>query len=256
MQKRVFAIAAHPDDIEFKMTGTLFLLKERGYELHYMNIANGSCGTTRYSVEEIIKMRREESIAACEYLGATYHESVCNDMEIFFEKETLQKVAAVMREVSPEIMLTNSPNDYMEDHQNACRLAVTGAFALGMPNYPTVPQVDHVVQDVTIYHAQPVGNRTPLRQIVCPDLFVDISNVIENCLEMLSFHKSQRDWLDESQGHEYLESLRSRAKTVGDMSGRYKYSEGWRRHDFIGFSQEEMTPLEDALGELVATAEE
>ena len=40
-----FAVAAHPDDIEFMMSGTLVLLKQAGYEMHYMNVANGNCGT-------------------------------------------------------------------------------------------------------------------------------------------------------------------------------------------------------------------
>ena len=43
MAKVAFAIACHPDDIEFMMAGTLTRLKEDlGYEIHYMNIANGS----------------------------------------------------------------------------------------------------------------------------------------------------------------------------------------------------------------------
>jgi hypothetical protein len=29
------AISAHPDDIEFYMAGTMLLLSEAGYELHY-----------------------------------------------------------------------------------------------------------------------------------------------------------------------------------------------------------------------------
>ena len=37
----VLAIAAHPDDIEFMMAGTLLLLKQAGCETHYLNIANG-----------------------------------------------------------------------------------------------------------------------------------------------------------------------------------------------------------------------
>ena len=37
-----FALAAHPDDIEFMMAGTLVLLGDAGYEIHYMNVANGS----------------------------------------------------------------------------------------------------------------------------------------------------------------------------------------------------------------------
>jgi LmbE family N-acetylglucosaminyl deacetylase len=47
MKKTVFAIGAHPDDIEFVMAGTMMLLKMSGYELHYMNVANGSCGSTQ-----------------------------------------------------------------------------------------------------------------------------------------------------------------------------------------------------------------
>ena len=35
---RVLAIAAHPDDIEFMMAGTLLLLKEKGCLLNYFNI--------------------------------------------------------------------------------------------------------------------------------------------------------------------------------------------------------------------------
>jgi len=46
-----FAIGAHPDDIKFMMAGTLILLREAGWSLHYMNIANGSCGTTTETAE-------------------------------------------------------------------------------------------------------------------------------------------------------------------------------------------------------------
>ena len=33
---RAMCVAAHPDDIEFLMAGTLLLLAERGYEPHYL----------------------------------------------------------------------------------------------------------------------------------------------------------------------------------------------------------------------------
>ncbi|MCC7085693.1 MAG: PIG-L family deacetylase, partial [Pirellulales bacterium] len=44
----VFAIAAHHDDIEFLMAGTLLRLCAAGWELHYMNLASGNCGTVEY----------------------------------------------------------------------------------------------------------------------------------------------------------------------------------------------------------------
>jgi LmbE family N-acetylglucosaminyl deacetylase len=106
--KTAIAIAAHPDDIEILMSGTLMRLANAGYEIHYWNLANGSCGTTEYSVDQIVKIRREESIEAAKLIGAHYHESICNDLEIFYEKPTLARVASVIREVAPEIILTHS----------------------------------------------------------------------------------------------------------------------------------------------------
>jgi LmbE family N-acetylglucosaminyl deacetylase len=42
---RAIAIAAHPDDIELKMSGILLLLKEKGWNIHYCNLANGHGGS-------------------------------------------------------------------------------------------------------------------------------------------------------------------------------------------------------------------
>ena len=49
-------MAAHPDDIEFVMAGTLIRLGQAGYELHYMNIANGCCGSTELSAAHIAEI--------------------------------------------------------------------------------------------------------------------------------------------------------------------------------------------------------
>ena len=42
------------------MSGTLILLKEAGFAIHYMNLANGCCGTTEYDAETITKIRRKK----------------------------------------------------------------------------------------------------------------------------------------------------------------------------------------------------
>ena len=61
MAKTAMAIACHPDDIDFGMSGTLMMLKKAGYEIHYMDVANGSLGTAEYTYEEIVKIRLEEA---------------------------------------------------------------------------------------------------------------------------------------------------------------------------------------------------
>ena len=70
--KTAFAIAAHPDDIEFLMSGTLMHLRDAGYEIHYMNVANGCCGTTEYDVPTITRIRREEAQAAAASIDAIF----------------------------------------------------------------------------------------------------------------------------------------------------------------------------------------
>ena len=62
-----------------------------------------------------------------------WHPPICDDLQIFYDDRTLRRVTAIVREVDPSIILTHSPQDYMEDHMNTCRLAVTAAFARGMP---------------------------------------------------------------------------------------------------------------------------
>jgi N-acetylglucosamine malate deacetylase 1 len=250
--KRAFAVGAHPDDIEFRMAGTLILLKRAGYEIHCFTIANGSCGTTQQSREDIVRIRRAEARRAAESIGAVFHESLVNDIEIFYEPALLARVGAIVREVAPEILLTHAPEDYMEDHQNAARLAVTAAFCRGMPNFPTDPPRPPVPQEVAVYHAQPHGNRTPLGQRVQPGLFVDTAGVIKEQRAMLACHQSQRAWLDASQGLDsYLDAMEALAREVGALSGRFAYAEGWRRRLHYGFCAADADPLGAALGERV-----
>jgi N-acetylglucosamine malate deacetylase 1 len=249
------AIAAHPDDIEFLMSGTLMLLRKAGYQIHYWNLANGCCGSSKHDGDTIAGIRREEARAAAKAIGATFHESICNDLEIFYDKPTLAKVAAVVREVAPEIVLTHSPVDYMEDHTNACRLAVTAAFARGMPNFPSDPPRPAVTNNVTVYHAQPYSHRDPLGNVIEPVLVVDTGDLIELKKKMLSKHKSQKQWLDESQGLDsYLDTMAALDAEVGRMSGLFSHAEGWRRHLHLGFCGAGDDPLRTILKERVLVA--
>jgi LmbE family N-acetylglucosaminyl deacetylase len=256
MPRRAFALAAHPDDIEFQMAGTLILLGRAGYEIHYMNIANGSCGTAELAKEEITAIRRAEAQAAAGRIGALYHDSLVDDLAIFYEPVLLGKITAILREVVPEILLLQSPQDYMEDHQNAARLGVTAAFARGMRNFATDPPRSPVSQPVTVYHAQPHGNRDPLRRLVRPDLYVDISAVLAEKGAGLALHASQKTWLDRSQAMDaYLAVMEANSRAVGEMSGVFQYAEGWRRRLHYGFCDESADPLASALAGLVKVEE-
>lgn len=242
-----FAIAAHPDDIEFMMAGTMLLLAEAGYELHYMNLATGNCGSTVYSSEETERVRRGEAEAAAARLGATFHPPLAPDLEILYELPTLRRLAAVVREVEPDVMLLQSPQDYMEDHMNSSRLGVSAGFTRGMPNFATEPPTPPTTKPVCLYHALPWGLRDQLCLPVVPEFVVDIATTLDRKTEVLACHRSQRDWLDESQALDsYLVTMREMAAQVGAPYG-VAAAEGWRRHNPLGFCEEGFDPLRSAL---------
>ncbi len=247
-KKTALAIGCHPDDIEFMMAGTLFLLKEQDVALHYMNVANGNCGTLEYNRQEIEVIRKKEAQTAASYLGASWYESIANDLEVVYDLDLVRKVAAVIRQVEPDIILIPALHDYMEDHMNTARIAVTAAFANSMPNFYTIPQVDTIRKEVALYHALPYGLHDGLTQKVNAQLYVNITTVIEQKEHMLSCHTSQRNWLDDSQKLDsYVQTMREMSQQVGKDSGQYPYAEGWIRHNPLGYSSPSFTPLEEIL---------
>lgn len=248
----VLAIAAHPDDIEFVMAGTMLLLKERGWDLHYLNLCDGSKGSTKLDPDACAATRLEEAKKAAELLGAKFYEPIWRDMELRYTDELLQRVSAALRQSKASVVLTHSPVDYMEDHEYACRLAVSAAFTHGMPNYKTNPPVEPYYEPVTVYHAQPHGNRTPMGVRVRPHFWVNTTSVIQHKETALAAHASQQEWLDSSQGmNSYLQTMWDLSSDAGKLSGKFQYAEGWRRREHWGFCGADDDPLRDVLHDVI-----
>jgi LmbE family N-acetylglucosaminyl deacetylase len=248
MDKIALAAAAHPDDIEFMMAGTMALLRQAGWQLHYLNVANGSCGTVTLDKGPIVQARDQEARSAAAVLGACFHPPLVDDIEIYYERGTLRRLAAIVRQVRPVILLLPSLQDYMEDHTNTARLMVTAAFCRNMRNFPTDPPAEPVAEELAVYHAMPYGLRDALRHPVEPDFCVEVAGVMETKRQALSCHRSQKEWLDRSQGlGSYLRVMEEMAAQVARGAGRDSFAEGWRRHLHLGFGPEEFDPLREAL---------
>ena len=249
MNRTVLAIFAHPDDIEFVAAGTLLRLRALGWKIHYMNVANGCCGSTEWDANETARIRLDESRQSAAILGATFHPPICNDLDVFYNHENLRKIATVVRLSNPSIVLTHARIDYMEDHMETCRLAITAAFSRAVPNFETDPPTPTVEQDIAIYHAQPHGNRTPNGQIVVPDHYVSIDECIQQKIAMLECHQSQQKWLQSTQKmNSYIQAmldLSSEVASIGNLA--CQYAEGWSKHLHLGFGPAEFDPLREIL---------
>ena len=257
MKKVAFAVAAHPDDIEYMMCGTLILLKQAGYELHYMNVANGSCGTATLEKDHIVATRTDEARKAAAIIGAEFYGPLVDDFDIYYERSMVAKLCAIVRQIDPEILLIPSPQDYLEDHMNVSRLMVTAGVCRNMRNFATEPPVSPINNNLAVYHALPWGLTDDMRNTITADMYVDISPVLEQKRRALACHVSQKEWLDASQGLDsYLTTMQQMSADIGRMSDSFEYAEGWRRHLHLGFADEEFDPLCDILGDLIVKSVE
>ncbi len=245
----VLAISCHPDDIEFGMMGTLILVKRAGCDVHLINIANGSVGSADLPPREIAAVRWREASRSAELLGATLHECLVDDLEVFYTQDLIRRITGLVRQVKPDIVFTLSMEDYMEDHMNAARLAVSGTFLRNVPNYRSIPELPAVFEDAMLYHSTPHILTDMMRRPIVPEMYVDITEVIDEKERLLACHASQKEWLDKTQGLDsYLASMRDNATAIGGMSGAFHAAEGWRRHSHVGFTAKDCNPLADLLG--------
>lgn len=245
----VLAVAAHPDDIEFSMAGTLLRLKQSGADIHLWNLANGGLGSVRLSREATAALRWQETLASSRLAGATAHPPVFDDLAIFYDAPSLAVVTAGIRQIRPNIILTHPLRDYMEDHQVTARLVGTAAIARGMGNYPTQPPTEPFRHPVALYHAMPHGLRNPEGDWPRVTHFVDVEPVFATKRDMLAQHASQREWLDVSQGMDaYLAALEQTASAVGERSGRFRLAEAFTQHAAAGLAAEGHDPLAELLG--------
>ncbi len=242
-QKIALGIFAHPDDAEFMCTGTLTLLRQRGWEIHIASMTPGDCGSIKHSREEISRIRKGEGAASAAILHGKYHCLECEDVFIVYDKPTILKTIKVIRQVRPDLVFTASPQDYMVDHEMTSKLVWNACFGCGIPNIDT-PGVQKCDRIPYLYYADPIDAKDKFAMPVNADIYIDITTVIDTKIQMLCCHKSQREWLLAYHGtDEYTEML----KRHGEMRGseiKVKYAEAFRQHLGHSFPQDNILKKE------------
>lgn len=248
MEKRVLAIVAHPDDAEFLCAGTLALLHKKGWEVHMATMTSGDCGTKTLSRKEISSIRLNEAKNAAAVLHASYECLGFEDLFITYDKPSITKVVAHIRKVNPQLVITMSPSCYMLDHEMTSLLVQTGCFGGGLVNVvtPGVAPIDHIPY---LYYADAIESKDRFGKRNECSTIVDITTVMDVKAEMLTCHRSQREWLQQHHGmDEYILSMKRHAEDRGRDAG-VTYAEGFRQHLGHAFPQDNI--LQSELTDLV-----
>ena len=218
----ILAIGCHPDDLEIGCYGTLAKFRKQGHDVAVCHIANGNLGHVEIMPDELRTIRFNEADQAAKIIGATHYSIDIPDLYVTAENDDLiRRLAAVVREVRPDLVITHYEHDYMNDHMQTYYAAFRATFGASCPHYDLTSSTP-AVPPCPLYHMDTVSGAGFL-----PTEYVDITDVIETKLEALSCHKSQLVWMQEHDGIDFVDFVRTCSKVRGYQSG-VTYAEGFR----------------------------
>ena len=159
----ILAIGAHPDDIEYGCGGTLVKYAKGGHRVFLFIATYGTFGG-------IGSIRSEEMEASAKHMGASdLFWGGYTDTQIPMSQNLISEIEVIIGKVKPKFIFTHWRDDTHQDHRNltACTLAATRYI----PNF--------------------LFYESPSSQNFNRNVYVDISEVLDEKIELLKIHASQ-----------------------------------------------------------------
>lgn len=217
MKLDVLVFAAHPDDAELAMGGTIADLTKNNIKIGIIDLTKGELGT-RGTAET----RQQEAFNAALVLKVTVRENLgIPDGNIENTKENLMKVICKIRKYRPEIIFAPYFNDRHPDHIDASNLVKRAMFSTGLAKIKTfdkkVPQ-NHFRPDRLYYYMQTYTFE--------PSFLYDISDTFETKMKAIECYSTQfhnpRSLEPETfiSKPGFINYVKSRAKFYGFAIGR------------------------------------
>jgi N-acetylglucosamine malate deacetylase 1 len=173
----ILALAAHRDDVEQTCGGTLLKMAERGFRTGILDLTQGEMGT-RGTAED----RAREAADAARILKVSWREALdIPDGRVENTWENKLKVARVLREQKPRVMILPYWEGRHPDHYTASILGYEAAFLSGLAKLPAegAPHRPFKIIYASLYRD------------VRPTFVVDITDQFEARLASLMAYKSQ-----------------------------------------------------------------
>ena len=196
--KRVLAVGAHADDIDFSASGGAALWAAEGAHVEYLVITDGSSGSgddRSVSPEQLIELRRDEQRTAAKILGAqNVHFLDYVDGTLENTLDLKRDIVRVIRQVRPDTVIVFDPTFVYSselgfinhpDHRAAGQATLDAIFPLARDHlsFPELYEKEKL-EPHKVEHALLVNFETA-------NYYVDITKHLETKLKGLFAHTSQ-----------------------------------------------------------------
>jgi bacillithiol biosynthesis deacetylase BshB1 len=173
----VLAIAAHRDDVEQTCGGTLLRMASRGLRTAILDLTQGEAGS-RGTAEE----RGQEAAEAAQILGVSWRQALdLPDGALENTLESRVKIARVLRELRPRVVILPYWQARHPDHATVATLGYEACFLAGLKKVDTglAPHRPFKIVYASLYAD------------VRPSFIVDITPFIEQRYQALMAYRSQ-----------------------------------------------------------------
>src|SRR4051812_4040930 len=182
----ILAIAAHRDDVEQTCGGTLLKAAQSGQRTGILDLTQGEMGT-RGSAES----RAKEAANAAEILKVSRRQALdIPDGRVENTYENRLKIAQVIRELQPRVVILPYWQGRHPDHYNCATVGYEACFLAGLTKLEiagTKPHRPFKIVYASLYHD------------VRPSFVVDITDQFEARVESLFAYETQ--YADQSSGN-------------------------------------------------------
>ena len=172
-------LAPHPDDAELAMGGTIALLAAAGHAVTLVDMTTGE--PTPFGTEET---RAQEAAAAAQILGVSRLAAGFKNREVLYSLEARHRVAALYRQLRPDILFLPYPQDAHPDHLAVTRIGEDARFDAKLTK-SAIPGTPHYCRRILYYFC------THLRINFPATFCVDVSAFWQKKLDAVNCYQSQ-----------------------------------------------------------------
>ncbi len=176
---RIAVIGPHPDDQELNLGGTIAILRQQGHDVTLVDVTTGE--PTPFGTPEI---RARESQAAADVLGVTRLAVGLKNREVVHNIESRHRMAAVYRQLRPDLIFIPYGTDAHPDHLAVTRIAEDARFDAKLTK-STIPGDPWHCRRILYYFASHLRFNFPA------SFCMDISPVIDLKMRAIDCYQSQ-----------------------------------------------------------------
>lgn len=230
-QSDVLIFAAHPDDAEIGVGGTIKKLTDSGSSVGIIDFTKGEMGTRGTAAD-----REREAVNSGKILGLSFRSNLeLPDSKVKVNEEAINLCVEKIRKYQPSMIFAPYFNDRHPDHIAVSRIIKQAYFFSGVKKYETSINENKLPAfrpERLLYYFQAYTSE--------PNIIIDISNTFKEKMEGIRAFVSQfynpksKDPETFISKPDFLEFIEARAKFFGSQIGT-KYGEPFFTEEIIGF---------------------